>query len=87
VADTPAFGFWHRFGGVGGAFANEVYRLHRLQVDSKLPDLPYSYYLIRVGMLIGAGLFAAAWEDNKPWKCFYLGVSIGIYIAIWSSVH
>jgi len=45
-----------------------MYRLYRLQVDSKLPVLHLSYYLISVGMLIAAGIFAAAWEDNKAWK-------------------
>jgi len=88
VADNGSFGFWHRFGwGVGGAFANEMYRLHKLQLDSRLPSFPRSYFLLSLGILVGAGLFAAAWEDSKPWKCFYLGVSVGVYLAVWSAVH
>jgi hypothetical protein len=47
--------------------------------------LSYANFLIALGLMLAAGAFAASWEDNKPWKCFYLGVTFPLWIAAWSS--
>jgi hypothetical protein len=85
---TRHFTFKERFGwGAAGAFVHEAYRLEKVYGAINLPPFPRSYYLLTVALIIGGGLFSAAWKDDKEWKCFYLGVSVGVYIAVWSAVH
>lgn len=72
---------------MGGAITHEVVRLHNIYEHSgSFPPFPVVYYLLTPVMIIGGGLFAAAWEDDKAWKCFYLGVTVGVYVAVWSAV-
>ena len=88
MADTPLT-FWKRFGwGFGGALVHEAFRLFKIfEAKNNVPPFPPIYYFLTPLLLIGGGLLSAAWEDDKPWKCFYLGVTVGIYIAVWSGVH
>ena len=73
---------------MGGALAHEAFRLFKIfEKAQNLPPFPPVYYVLSVFMLISGGLFSAAWEDNKAWKCFYLGVTVGVYIAVWSGIH
>lgn len=84
MADTP-LSFWPRFGwGVGGSFAYEIVGLYKARAV-ELAALSYVHFLVGLGLVLAAGAFAASWEDNKPWKCFYLGVTFPLWIAAWSS--
>jgi ABC-type dipeptide/oligopeptide/nickel transport system permease component len=89
VPDTD-LSFWKRFAwGAGGSFAYEVVRLHKLAAPNTSLLISLTtvalYLLLSLALMMAAGIFAAAWQDNKPWKCFYLGVTLPIWIAVWSS--
>ena len=85
---TRHYTFLQQFGwGAGGAFVHEAYRLEKIYGAVNLPKFPLSYYFLSLALIVGGGIFSAAWQDDKAWKCFYLGVSVGVYIAVWSAVH
>jgi hypothetical protein len=69
---------------VGGSFAYEIVGLYKAKMID-IAALTYVHFLVAFGVVLAAGLFAASWEDNKPWKCFYLGVTFPLWIAAWSS--
>jgi hypothetical protein len=69
---------------VGGSFAYEVVGLYKAKAI-EVATYPYVHILVAAGLVLAAGIFAASWEDNKPWKCFYLGVTFPLWIAAWSS--
>jgi hypothetical protein len=88
VSENP-FTFWKRFWwGFGGAMTHEAYRLHKIfEATNTLPPFPPIYYILTPILIVGGGLMSAAWEEDKAWKCFYLGVMVGVYIAVWSAAH
>lgn len=86
MTDTP-LSFWSRYGwGAGGALAHEILRLYKIE-HLDLSKIPVSYYVISLALILVGGVFAASWEDNKSWKCFYLGVSLPLWLALWSGAH
>ena len=83
------FGFWQRCGyGAAGALAHEVVRVYKIYTDSKaFPPFPPAYFVLTGLMLLVGALFSASWEEDKAWKCFYLGVTVPLYLAAWSVLH
>jgi hypothetical protein len=86
VSESPIT-FWQRFAwGAAGSFGYEIVRLYRISTTDRVLITP-THVAISVGLMIAAGIFSCAWEDNKAWKCFYLGVTFPLWIAAWSAAH
>ncbi|MGH6630095.1 MAG: hypothetical protein ACRD2K_05830 [Terriglobales bacterium] len=71
-----------------GTLSVEVYRIYLLGVGgvTVLP-FPWYYYLVSLGLALVGGFFAMSWEENKKWKCFYLGASVTTWISAFSKLH
>jgi hypothetical protein len=73
--------------GAVGATGTEVYRLYKIFVLGVMvaPHFSLAYLFISVAFIIVAGLFAVAWQDNKPLKCIYIGLTLPAIISGWSA--
>jgi hypothetical protein len=70
--------------GVLGAVSPEVVRWSKVALHYKPSDLPDSWSLYIVVMIVFelcSGFFSTLWEDNNRIKCFYLGVTFPLFVS------
>ncbi len=74
--------------GAAGTLAVEIYRIYLLALGGvEVLPFPKYYYLVSLGLALFGGVFAMSWEENKKWKCIYLGASVTTWISAWSKLH
>jgi hypothetical protein len=76
---------WHRFRyGCIGALAPEICRLVKVLPVQAQYHPSSLFVLISLAFVVLGGIFASAWEDDKPLKCIYMGSTFPIWISAFT---
>jgi hypothetical protein len=74
---TPCF-LWGTFGGL----LPEILRLRNIITNGQqLPSFSMAYLIISVVFILAAGIFAAGWKAESPYKAMWIGASLPILVS------